>query len=98
MQIAVSGTYSKGQIILDEVPPIESETSEVMVVFLPHKGLKDKSSHDMEAKSFLESIDLLSMDELGGILTDCVSERLSDKDMSEAIGQGIMKRSMMDDI
>lgn len=38
MQIAVSGTYSKGQIILDEIPPIQTDTSEVMVVFLGDHG------------------------------------------------------------
>ena len=35
MQIAVSGTYVNGKVILDEAPPINNaEPFEVMVVFL----------------------------------------------------------------
>lgn len=37
MQMAISGTYQNGAVVLKELPPID-ETREVMVVFLPQEN------------------------------------------------------------
>lgn len=41
MQMAISGTYQNGAVVLKELPPID-EPREVMVVFLPQENQSPK--------------------------------------------------------
>jgi hypothetical protein len=101
MQIAVSGTYVDGKVILDEAPPINNtEPSEVMVVFLT----KSTDANTVEPIVLQHESNLLlsesqsatgfkSMSELGGILAPFVTKPVSEQDIKDAIAAGIMRNS-----
>lgn len=101
MQIAVSGTYVNGKVILDEAPPINNaEPSEVMVVFLT----KSTNTNTTEPIALEENSNLLlsekkpatvfkSMSELGGILAPFVTKPVSEQDIKDAVAAGIMRNS-----